>query len=527
MQKQAPSIGRILVAALFTLSCFGLILFLWVAFGGPVPLKPESYRFTAYFPEATQLAVESDVRIGGVSVGKVKGVELAPPDQRVEGYDTTEAEIEIKPEFAPISDDAQAILRQKTLLGETYIELTPGTEPGSEEAPVSLGASANVTDAEADGVDALEEGGTLEVGQTRNAVQIDEIFNALDPETRQAFQRWQENASVAINGRGLDLNDTFGNLGPFVTDASQILASLNHQKVALKGLVRDTGTVFEALSERDGQLAEAIVGGERTFGALADSDQALAESFQILPTFQRETRATLEALDDYQLVGKPLLQKLLPVANDVSPTLRSVRELAPNLENLFRDLDPLIKAGRRGIPALARFLGPEGLRPVFDNLAPFLGNLVPALDYLRTYKKTITDFLATPGFALSNTLPIQPGQDTARSYLKQLGYTSAEVLSVWPTRLPTNRGNAYPAPDYLQSRELAENGIFANFDCKNTDYTPLSGGDEDEDEVGYLAPANPGEGVQSPQNAGFAPCFIQTPPDVFGGGRAPQVLAAP
>ena len=129
MQKQAPSIGRILVAAGFTLSCFGLILFLWIAFGGPTPLKPESYRITAYFPEATQLAVESDVRIGGVSVGKVKEVGLAPDRPRVEGYDTTEAMIEIEPQFAPISSDARAILRQKTLLGETYVELTSGTEP--------------------------------------------------------------------------------------------------------------------------------------------------------------------------------------------------------------------------------------------------------------------------------------------------------------------------------------------------------------------------------------------------------------
>jgi phospholipid/cholesterol/gamma-HCH transport system substrate-binding protein len=37
MEKQAPSLGRILVAIGFALSCFGLILFLWVAFGGPSP----------------------------------------------------------------------------------------------------------------------------------------------------------------------------------------------------------------------------------------------------------------------------------------------------------------------------------------------------------------------------------------------------------------------------------------------------------------------------------------------------------
>src|SRR5918997_378068 len=174
MQKQAPSIGRILVAAGFTLSCFGLILFLWIAFGGPIPLKPESYRVTAYFPEATQLAQESDVRIGGVSVGKVKQIDLAPAQYRVNGKDTTEAVIEIEPEFAPISEDARAILRQKTLLGETYVELTSGTEPGEESAPVALGAAANVSDAEADGVESLEEGGTLGVQRTTEATQIDE-----------------------------------------------------------------------------------------------------------------------------------------------------------------------------------------------------------------------------------------------------------------------------------------------------------------------------------------------------------------
>jgi phospholipid/cholesterol/gamma-HCH transport system substrate-binding protein len=81
MQKQAPSIGRFLVAIGFTLSCFGLLLFLWVTFGGPIPFKPESYRITADFPEAITLAKEADVRIGGVSVGKVKSLGLAPESE--------------------------------------------------------------------------------------------------------------------------------------------------------------------------------------------------------------------------------------------------------------------------------------------------------------------------------------------------------------------------------------------------------------------------------------------------------------
>ena len=45
METRPPTLTRILVAAGFALSCFALALFLWIAFGGPIPLKPEGYRF--------------------------------------------------------------------------------------------------------------------------------------------------------------------------------------------------------------------------------------------------------------------------------------------------------------------------------------------------------------------------------------------------------------------------------------------------------------------------------------------------
>ncbi len=535
MQKQAPSVGRILVAAGFAISCFLLILFLWVAFGGPVPLKPESYKINAYFPEATQLAAESDVRIGGVSVGKVKEVSLAPIDARIEGNDTTKAVLEIRPEFAPISDDAKAILRQKTLLGETYVELTSGTEPGSSD-DVSLGAAAASSDADASEVEAIEEGGTLELTQTTNATQIDEIFNALDPETRAAFQEWQQSAAQAVNGRSLDLNDAFGNFGPTLVDATAALEILNSQKDSLRGLVRDTGVVFEAVSERDQALAGAITGSEDTFGALADADEALAESFQILPTFQRETRATLTRLDEFQADTRPLIQKLLPVAKDISPTLDSVRRLSPPLERLFKDLDPLIDASRAGFPALERFIGPEGLQPVLEQLDPFLSNLNPALRYLAFYRKAAADFLTGPPAAFSGSLEPIPGQPAARHYLKQLAYTSEEALGVFPTRIKQNRGNAYPMPEYLNGAiGHPERGIYGMFDCKNLDYGP--GSTPPDEDVHYHETnvnGTPGDVVGHTGDQGdevspsFAPCYIQGDfPGIFGGERAPQLFQDP
>ena len=82
MQKQAPSLGRILTMVLFALSCFGLLLFLWLSFGGPIPLKPKGYRFKVAFPEAVQLGLEADVRVAGVPVGKVRQKDLDPHGNR-------------------------------------------------------------------------------------------------------------------------------------------------------------------------------------------------------------------------------------------------------------------------------------------------------------------------------------------------------------------------------------------------------------------------------------------------------------
>src|SRR3954463_14805360 len=116
MQKSAPTLPKLLTMVVFALTCFGLLLFLWLSFGGTIPLKPKGYRVKVAFPEATQLGLYADVRTAGVTVGKVRTKELDPHGNR------TIATIELDRRFAPLHANARAILRQKTLLGETYIE---------------------------------------------------------------------------------------------------------------------------------------------------------------------------------------------------------------------------------------------------------------------------------------------------------------------------------------------------------------------------------------------------------------------
>ena len=69
MIKQAPRPLQIFAMVAFVMTCVGVLLYLWLSFGGIVPLRSEGYRFQVRFPEATQLAEQSDVRISGVTVG--------------------------------------------------------------------------------------------------------------------------------------------------------------------------------------------------------------------------------------------------------------------------------------------------------------------------------------------------------------------------------------------------------------------------------------------------------------------------
>src|SRR3954447_10088856 len=278
MQKSTPSLAQLLTMVVFTLSCFGLLLFLWLSFGGPVPLKPKGYQVQVAFPEATTLATEADVRIAGVSVGKVRKLDVD------RGANRTMATLELESAYAPLHQDARAILRQKTLLGETYVELTPGH--GKK----------------------IPEDGRLADGRIADTVQLDEIFDSLDPQTRASFQGWQQELSKGIKGHGRDFNDALGTLPGFAADGTDVLAVLDSQQGALGRLVKNTGVVFRALTENESQLQNLIVSSKRTFDATAREQNALADTIAIFPTFLDESKATFTRTQAFAQNTRPLIQ---------------------------------------------------------------------------------------------------------------------------------------------------------------------------------------------------------------------------
>jgi phospholipid/cholesterol/gamma-HCH transport system substrate-binding protein len=425
--KQTPSIGRILAMVAFTLSCFGILVFLWLSFGGSVPLQPEGYRVKVQFPEATQLAQEADVRISGVRVGRVK------KKQPNEETGLTDTVIEIDSRYAPIPEDTRAILRQKTLLGETYVELSPGT--------AGADAAAGGDDERVEGL--LADGGTLPAGQVAETVQLDEILRTFDPETRRRFTIWLDQQGQAVEGQAQEINDALALLTPFAEETDDVLRVLRVQGGATRRLVRDTGVVFEALTEREGQLRELISNSNRVWETVAGRDAELADTVRVLPTFLREARATTERTTDFALEADALVGQLRPAARELSPTLIDLDLLAPDLRGFFRDLDPLVRVSRRGLPATEEVL--DNTRPVLARLDPFLRQLTPIVDYLGLYRREIAAFFANDAAA---TQAVGSGFGTSQPvhYLRVMNPLNPEIMTGYPTRLATSRSNPYTAP---------------------------------------------------------------------------------
>jgi virulence factor Mce-like protein len=454
METKSPSALKVMTMVLFALSCIGLLLFLWLSFGGTIPLNPQGYRFEASFPDAQQLAPQSDVRIAGVSVGTVVRTSLDPRGNR------TIATIQMSNKYAPIHRNATAILREKTILGETYIDIQPGT-PG---APW------------------LRDGGMLGRSQVVPAVQLDDVFNALDTPTRRAFQQWQQYLAVAVRGNAQNLNAVLGNLPTFAADGTDILRVLDIEHAAVVRLSVNGGTVFSALTQNQAALRNLITTGETTFATTAANNNALAQTFRNFPEFLDQTKATMARLQSFALNTDPLVKQLEPVANDLGPTLTAVRELSPNLRSFFFHLGPLITVSKTGLPALRDVL--HGATPLLGALGPFLEQLNPILTWLSLHQQLISDFISNGASGLASKTVSIGGGGTGH-YLRQFSPVGPETISIYPARDPNNRGNTYPPPLWLADPQNLQQGIFPSWDCKNTggpgngtikaDTTPLIG----------------------------------------------------
>ena len=451
----------------FALSCFAILLFLWKGFGGPSPLAAKKYTLVADFNEATQLSDTADVRISGVPVGRVTRTELHGQRTRVT--------MQIDARYAPVPRDTRAILRQKTLLGETYVEMTPG-DPASGRLP---------------------DGGLLPPGQIEKTVELDEVTRQLDDRARHDLRRFVRGLAAATGGHGANLSDSLGNLRPFADSTTHLLDVLDAQSGAVRRLVHDSGVVFGALGRRQGDLSGLVSSGDRVLSVTARRNRDLADVVRILPTTLAELRETMGVVETVSRHAAPLVRELRPAARALGPTLVDGAALAPDLRGLFVDLDRTTTAARTALPALTRVV--DAAHPVFRVLVPTLQQALPVVQYLGLYKQELVTTLSNLAASTQASERPAAGMDPIH-YLRALVPFTAEGAVVEAKRFGTNRHNPYLLP--LGLLKLKSQGFLDSFDCSNT--------------------GNPGSGQPAP------PCKVQQPL-LFQGRRTafPHVEAAP
>ena len=415
-------------AVLFALSCFCLALFVWTSFGGTTPLFARGYRFHAEFDQATNLAPNADVRISGISVGKV--VQVTPSSG------LTDAVIELQPSFAPLATDARAILRSKTLLGEAFIQLLPGTQTAPK----------------------LPDNGRLAVANVEATQPIDRVLAIFDARTREALKQFLLGTAASLKGRGAQLNDAIGNTQLTLVDLDQLVTILDQEGSSVHKLISEGGAAFQALGARSADLQSIVTAGQQVFQATAARNAALIATVRALPPFIDALRPTVTAVETTALDAAPALHPLRAVAPLLRPALEHAVRLTPQLTALFKALNPFITHAANGIQYATALLAP--LKPLGVALDAAGAQLVPLVQLLSLYDRETVATIANGGAAAEATTMTPSGPI---HYIRPLSTTLNESAGGDTQRLGTNRYDPYYLPGGLAN---IVSGL-RSFDCRN------------------------------------------------------------
>lgn len=400
-------------AAAFSLAAISAIIALWVLFGGTIPLQPKGYRFDVAFGEARTLVANADVRIAGIPVGKV--VEVSPGEER------TKAVIELEPRYAPLPGDARAIVRTKTPLGESYVEITRGS-PRAEPIP---------------------DGGTMRAANVQPSQQIEQVLGAFDEPTRKAFRTFMVDGAAALKGQGVDLNQALGATGPAVEDLGTVVDALDAQSQDVEQLVSSTSVALRALGERPDDLRSLVRSGEEVLGATAGRDRELTATVRAFAPFVRVLRPAMADVERSLALAAPTLKTLRPVTPLLAPALEEADRLAPVATKLFRDLRPFLRSVESSSGPAARLI--RVVRPAATALDRSGAEAIPPLQLLTAYRDDVVWNAGTA--AASFAYPrISGGGTLTRSARAALTFTTSQGLIGSETRPRDHRGNPYPAP---------------------------------------------------------------------------------
>ncbi len=213
---------------------------------------------------------------------------------------------------------------------------------------------------------------------------------------------------------------------------------------AVRCLVANTGTFFNALSARQGELSGLITAANNLFHTTAERNQQLADVFRALPNFELQTRLTLPAITRFAQQSDSVVRALEPIATELTGTFGTTAKLAPQLHALFDRLGPTVTASERGLPALDHIL--DSIPPLLGAFQPFLRNANPIVSYIGLFKHEITGFFGNvTGASQAHDVEL-PRTSNEVHYLRTSQTPTPEGLAFLDRPLGLQRDDAYRVP---------------------------------------------------------------------------------
>jgi phospholipid/cholesterol/gamma-HCH transport system substrate-binding protein len=251
--------------------------------------------------------------MSGLRVGKVET--LRPM------AGSTEVGILLHGDFAPVFNDARAVIRQKNLLGEAYIELNRGS--------ASEGA--------------IHDGGTIQEDHTLTPVEVDEVLNALDPQVRDQLNIVINTLGQATAGRGSDMNASAADISSIAVDLRVLAHTLASNSDHLDALIADLRKVMETLAAWHADFRAMIADWDHVMATLASREQNLQGTIVEQDRVMNILDQALSGGAAQQLHGA-LAEAPAAVDNanhylrEAAPVFADVQQNTPGIKQLFIEL---------------------------------------------------------------------------------------------------------------------------------------------------------------------------------------------
>ena len=325
-----------------------IVLFMAFAVGafayGALDLTADRYALSAVFPSTGGIGKGADVRVAGVSVGEVTGVE---PDFAA-GQVVLRFEVDDGVDLGPAT---RAEIASATLLGGYYLRLSgPVEEPYLAELPGS------------------DERRRIPLERTTAPISL---VGTLSDTTRQV--------------RALDIeaiNDVL----------AQLAGATERNKELVPQLIDHLTTVGAAIQERDAELRTLVESGQKIAGTLADRDDEIVELVDaasvLLETLSQRRDELATVLGEGSEAVAALTRTITEHRAAIDSILEDAHVLLDGVDRSLGDLNTGLAYAGPVFELLGAVAGPEGGFDVsvegfvgtLDQLRGFLSLLFPEIN---------------------------------------------------------------------------------------------------------------------------------------------------